>query len=157
MNIDIKNALDNLLLACRHIQSVTPDGSVEKDICRLVVGDIFHFIDEISVANANKRMDYFAKTYLDGMVCTEPVGALPVICQVDNGAHRLKTIKISTLYVSFLFTLGRHYTLSKYDKRDIDVAEFTLYIKQLNDYISDYNVAVQQKPEQVVRLRKPLQ
>lgn len=147
MNVDIKNALDKLLTACDYIQSTVPHGSNAKNIRNIVLADIFGFIDAISVEKAHERMRYFAKNYLDGTVLTEPTGALPILCQVDNSNSAKQDIKTSTLFVSFLFELGRYYSLSKVDKRDIDVTKFAMHIKQLNDYISANSISMQPKPE----------
>ena len=147
MNVDIKNALDKLLTACDYIQSAAPQGSNAKNIRNIVIADIFCFIDAISVEKAHERMRNFAKNYLDGTVLTEPTGALPILCQVDNSNSAKQGIKTSTLFVSFLFELGRYYSLSKVDKRDIDVTKFAMHIKQLNDYISANSISMPPKPE----------
>ena len=145
MNIDVKNALDKLLMACDHIQTAVPIGSAASDIRIRVIADIFVFIDQISVARADERKAFFAKAYLDGAVHNTPTGALPVLCQIDNNARQQQNIKISALYVSFLFELGRSYSLSKHDKRDIDIIKFAQYIKELNDYITVHSFAVSPK------------
>lgn len=149
MNVDIKNALDKLLLACDHIQAVVPENNDAKNIRNLVVADIFGFIDTISLAKADERKNIFANTYLDGTVYSEPTGALPLLCQVDNSASSLQGAKTTALYISFLFELGRYYTLSKHDKRDIDVTKFAMHIKQLNDFVSAHSIAVSQKQDHV--------
>ena len=149
MNVDIKNALDKLLLVCNHIQTNAPAGSSAKNIRDLVIADIFSFIGTISIAKADDRKALFAKTYLDGAVYTEPAGALAILCQVDNNASAMHGLKASALYISFLFELGRHYTLSKHDKRDIDVTKFAMHIKQLNDYVSSHSIVSTKKSEQV--------
>lgn len=148
MNVDIKNALEKLLLACDHIQFAAPNGSAAKNIRSLVIADILTFIDTISVARGEERKALFSKTYLDGIVYSEPAGALPVLCQVDRKIHELNGTKTSALYVSFLFELGRYYTLSKHDKRDIDVTGFARHIKELNDYITSQSSAADPKPIQ---------
>ena len=148
MNVDIKNALDKLLLACDHIQADALRENAAKNIRNLVIADIFAFIDTISVAKAEARKDSFAKEYLDGIVYSEPSGALPVLCQVDRDIHVLNGTKTSALYISFLFELGRFYTLSKKDKRDIDVTGFARHIKELNDYISSQSSSAAQNPMQ---------
>ena len=145
MNIDVKNALDKLLMACDHIQTAAPTGSAARDIRIRVIADVFVFIDQISVARADERKAFFAKAYLDGAVHNTPTGALPVLCQIDNDARQQENIKTSALYVSFLFELGRFYSLSKYDKRDIDIIKFAQYIKELNDYITVHSFAVSPK------------
>ena len=149
MNVDIKNALEKLLLACEHIQAVAPKDSNVKNIRNLVVADIFDFIDSISVAKADERKAFFAKTYLSGSICSEPAGALPLLCQVDNSTSSMQGTKTSALYISFLFELGRYYSLSKHDKRDIDVTKFAMHIKQLNDYVSTHSNPVPQKQDHV--------
>lgn len=149
MNVDVKSALDKLLLVCDHIQTTAPNGSAAKKIRNLVIADIFGFIDAISVANATDRKESFAKLYLDGNVCTEPSGALPIFCQVDNGTSVMQGTKTSALFTSFLFELGRYYSLSKHHKCDIDVTKFAMYIKQMNDYVSSDSIASQQKVAQI--------
>lgn len=141
MNVDVKNALDKLLTACDHIQAAAPTGSTASNIRIMVIADIFVFIDQISVARANERKTFFAKAYLDGNVHNTPTDALPVLCQIDNDACHQQSIKTSELYVSFLFELGRYYSLSKHDKKDIDIVKFAQYIKKLNDYITVHSSA----------------
>lgn len=96
------------------------------------------------------RKEFFAKTYLDGNVYTEPAGALPILCQVDNRTSAIQGTKTSELFISFLFELGRYYSLSKHDKRDIDVTKFAMSIKQMNDYVSSHSTASPQKAGQIV-------
>lgn len=138
MNVDVKNALDKLLMACDHIQTAAPNGSAASNIREIVVADIFAFIDQISVAQADERKAFFAKAYLDGTVLNATTDALPILCQVDNDAQQ-QSIKTSALYVSFLFELGRYYSLSKHNKRDIDTMKFAQHIKKLNDYITTHS------------------
>ena len=115
----------------------------------MVIADIFNFIDIISVANAEKRKTLFAKTYLDGVICSVPTGALPILCQMDSSSSGIQGVKASTLYTAFLFELGRYYTLSKQDRRDIDVTKYAIHIQQLNDFVSRHSAASPPKTRQV--------
>ena len=64
MNVDVKSALDKLLLVCDHIQTTAPNGSAAKKIRNLVIADIFGFIDAISVANATDRKESHLPNYI---------------------------------------------------------------------------------------------
>lgn len=140
MDVDVKNALDKLLLACDHIQAAAPKDSVCANIKETVIADIFCFIESISVARASERKSFFAKVYLDGTILSKPTGALPILCQIDNQMLPGQKLKTAELYVSFLFELGRNYSLSKHDKRDIDLLKFASEINRMKDYISKQQI-----------------
>lgn len=145
MDVDVKNSLDRLLLACEHIQSALPKDAEAKALKSLVVEDIFAFISAISVASEKARKAFFNEIYLNGKY-TEKTAAsssdfssksLPVLCRIDNGTLTEKNIKVSALFVDFLLELGRHYLLSRYDKKDIDSDRFIGYIKEMNNRVTE--------------------
>lgn len=156
MNVDVKNALEKLLLTCDHIQTVAPKGNTISNIKEMVIADIFCFIDCISMVRGNERKTFFAKVYLDGNILTEPTGALPILCQIDNQMQSGQKLKAAELYISFLFELGRHYSLSKHDKRDIDLIKFANELNRMKDYIARQNVAVEKQPERELMMTQSM-
>lgn len=153
MDVDVRNALDKLFLACDHIQAVAPKDSVCANIKETVIADIFGFIDSISVARASERKSFFAKTYLEGTILSKPTEVLPILCQIDNQVLPGQKLKTAELYVSFLFELGRNYSLSKYDKRDIDLLKFASEINRMKDYISKQQSLATEQKEDCVALK----
>ena len=153
MNIDVKNALDKLLIACDHIQKTAPKGTDAENIRELTIAGIYTFIDYISVANAGSRKSFFSMEYLDGTVKTNTIDVLPILCNADADNAARSSTKVSALYIAFLFELGRYYSLSKHDKRDIDVTKFAQHIRQMNDYVSAHNTVPVQETESASLVR----
>lgn len=152
MNVDVKNSIDRLLLSCLQIDSVNTQTT--GNITNQVVADLRAFISIISTANTEDRLVYFDEIYLSPDIFS-PVGesgafpmALAGICQLDNSVLRGKGIKVSSLYLDAFLSLGKHYLLSKHDKKDIDAQQFSSVIKLMQDYI------VSQEPAEIVEGNK---
>lgn len=139
MNIDVKNSIDRLLLSCQQIDAVSNKSA--GSIADQVATDLRAFIGIISKANAEERLAYFDEMYLtssiSGMTDSELFpAALSSICKMDNTILKSKGIKVSVLYLDAFLSLGKHYLLSKNDKKDIDAQRFSSVIKSMQDYIA---------------------
>ena len=65
LNIDIKNAVNNLLIACNSIKKHSSGDVSIKSIDELVIVDILTFIDYISKDESKDRISFFKLMYLD--------------------------------------------------------------------------------------------
>lgn len=142
MNTDIKNSLDRLLSICTQIENVAPSTAVLRNIKNMVIADIFDFIRAISVSGFEERADYFNSVYLDGSYdCTAAdngnsvPGSLKQLCVFDQEKISSSGAKTADRYLAFVVELGRYYTLSRHDRKEIDVQKYTDYIKNVSDYI----------------------
>ncbi|MBS6520660.1 MAG: AAA family ATPase [Clostridiales bacterium] len=147
MDIDVKNSLDRLLAGSELIENELKRKNKEIQFKRDVIKDIYTFIDLISISGVEDRIEYFNKVYLKGAYEIHVVSSdenkklpetLPVFCRIDNEKMKSKGIITASLLESFLLKLGKHYLFSKYDKKDIDVEKFTVYIKNIEAYIASY-------------------
>ncbi|MBJ8325256.1 AAA family ATPase [Streptococcus pacificus] len=144
MNIDVKNAIDKLLLACKSAQSVLTSDKKMADLIEMVVQDIISFITIISISEAEDRVKHFKETYLDTSLreikIPNKVNQFPssfeILCLADKTLLTKKDIQLSPLYIETIIELGKYYSFSKYDKKQIDVKKFKDYLKGLNDYLS---------------------
>lgn len=140
MNIDVKNSIDRLLMSCQQIDLA--NSASMRTITDLVISDLKAFIGIISKSNAEDRLAYFGEMYFSSTLTSTKADAdsfplaLPRICQLDNMVLKNKGIKISALYLDAFMKLGKHYLLSKQDKKDIDVQRFTETMKSMQEYIS---------------------
>lgn len=139
MNIDVKNSIDRLLLSCQQIDSVSKKSA--GSIADQVAADLRAFIGIISKANAEERLAYFDEMYLTSSISwmTDSElfpAALSSICKMDNTILKSKEIKVSVLYLDAFLSLGKHYLLSKNEKKDIDAQRFSSAIKSMQDYIT---------------------
>ena len=138
MDIDVKNALDKLLISSNI--TVKDDRSVKDILAR----DIYSFISDISTRDGDSNFNYFSKLYLGGeykaedfsnTVTTDIPESLELFCNADK---KLKnSVKASKLLVAFFTTLGRHYMTGVHDREHIDTARFMELIKKMNDYADD--------------------
>lgn len=143
MDIDVKNSLDKLLLACDSIQANAPQSSDFNDIKAMVVQDIFAFISIISKAGAKDRIRDFKRLYLkDDFVISndylpeEPPKSLVQLRQIDSTILAGKGISVTDLYISLIMNLGKFYSFSRFDKNDIDHSAFSSYVEKMDEYIS---------------------
>ena len=139
MNVDVKNSIDRLLIACKSVQGAA---GAPNNITKRVIRDILAFIKHISIAGSEDRINLFKESYLDAMYRdlepNDDISALPQsfveLCSADNSLLANKGIKLSALYIATILEIGKHYSLSRYDKKEIDAKVFTEYLKELNDY-----------------------
>ena len=138
MDIDVKNALDKLLISS---DITTKDGQSVRDT---LVRDIYTFISNISTQDGKERFNYFSKLYLGGDYKSEDFpdiskSAIPesleLFCDADKQIK--EDVKASKLLVAFFTTLGRHYMTSGHDRGSIDASRFMSLIKEMNDYADD--------------------
>lgn len=138
MDIDVKNALDKLLISS---DITTKDGLSVRDT---LVRDIYSFISNISTRDGDERFNYFSKLYLDGDYKSEDFQdssksdipeVLELFCDADKQSKN--DVKASKLLVGFFTTLGRHYMTSTSDRGGIDTTRFMGLIRDMNEYADD--------------------
>lgn len=140
MNIDVKNAVDNLLLACRSVQTALAKSGNAADIVQMVIQDILAFICSISITGADSRIALFKECYLDAELKnidlidrgSRTPASFELLCKIDRDYLADRDIQLSVLYRTAVVELGKHYSLSRYDKKEIDTKKFTEYLKSLN-------------------------
>ena len=147
MNADIKNSLDSLMSICTKIESATTPGELFHKIKLTVVADLFDFIRIISITGYKERAEYFNAIYLGGdydLTVTDNENNIPesvkLLCLFDNERIGSSGVKTSERYLAFVIELGRYYTLSRHDRKEIDMQKYTDYIKKLADYIKEQQV-----------------
>lgn len=140
MDIDVKNSLDKLLLACDSIQANAPNNA---EIKAIVIQDIIAFIRIISKAGAKDRIRDFKRLYIrdnveidDEYLPEEPPKSLVQLHQIDSTVLAGKGISVSDLYISFIMNLGKYYIFSRFDKSEVDQDVFSNYINEMDEYIS---------------------
>lgn len=149
MDIDVKNAFDKAFAMCE-----VAEKRIGKPVVRIFVEDIYAFISSISSANINERYDYFNKIYLNGKYPTSGFQkkdndnvpkTVEILIKADGG----KTVKGSQLtdtIISFFLILGRFYSTSRSDRKDVDITVVTEQIKKMRDYVRD-NLPHKQTPQ----------
>ncbi|MCR5181549.1 MAG: AAA family ATPase [Clostridia bacterium] len=143
MDIEIKNAVDKLMIACNNIERLAQGNNELENIRELVVGDIFAFIKGISTAGVNSRIQSFNSFYLSGQYCGFETGtnlvevpkSLELLSQVDNTVLKNSKLKTAPMYVSLITDLGRYYMTSRFDRDEVDSDKMFHYIESLGDYL----------------------
>ena len=142
MNIDIKNAVNNLLIACNSIKKHSSGDVSIKSIDELVIVDILTFIDYISKDESKDRISFFKLIYLD----TKYNPLLPKVCNnelpesfkilslLDMKVFSNKGITLSSLYVTVIAEIGKYYISNSLDRNHIDKNKFLKYLAIVNDY-----------------------
>lgn len=145
MNIDIKNAVNNLLIACNSIKKHSSGDVSIKSIDELVIVDILTFIDYISKDESKDRISFFKLMYLD----TKYNPLLPKVCNnelpesfkilslLDMKVFSNKGITLSSLYVTLIAEIGKDYISNSLDRNHIDKNKFLKYLAIVNDYKED--------------------
>lgn len=135
MDIDVKNALDKLLL----ISNITTKGG--QSVRDILAKDIYSFISHISTQDCDDRFNYFSKVYLGGDYRAEDfsnntLDEIPETLELLSNAekHLESDVKASKLLVAFFATLGKHYMTSAADRESIDKSCFMGLIKNMNGY-----------------------
>ena len=143
MNIDVKNSLDKLLLACDSIQANAMQNTEINNIKETVIQDIIAFISSISKSGAKDRIRDFKKMYIkddfdiiEDYQAEEPPKSLVQLHRIDSTVLADKGISVTDLYVSFIMDLGRYYLFSRFDKNEIDQNAFSSYVNKMDEYIS---------------------
>ena len=138
MNVDVKNALNNVLLICDAASSDT-----EKDMNGILAKDIDAFIRNISLNNSEEKFDYFSKVYLGGKYkAADFTGAnseeipelLKLFRSIDTNSINKTGLKTSKVLVALFTILGRSYLSDPYYKRSIDSSRFIELINKMSSY-----------------------
>ena len=145
MNIDIKNAVNNLLMACDSIKKHSSGDVSIKSIDELVIVDILTFIEYISKDESQMRISFFKLMYLDAKyspllprACNNelPV-SFKILSLLDMKMFSNKGITLSSLYVTLIAEIGKYYILNSLDRNHIDKNKFLKYLAIVNDYKED--------------------
>lgn len=145
MNIDIKNAVNNLLMACDSIKKDSSGDVSIKSIDELVIVDILTFIEYISKDESKDRISFFKLMYLDAKyspllprACNNelPV-SFKILSLLDMKMFSNKGITLSSLYVTLIAEIGKYYILNSLDRNHIDKNKFLKYLAIVNDYKED--------------------
>ena len=117
MDIDVKQALAKLLLACSKEQELIDKDGGHLNVKQVVLNNIAGFIEIISLEHADLRMDYFNKVFLGSKA------KLNDSVSVHSWFSDFETLNlmpiVKALYAQFVYELGRYYLFNKNDKRDI--------------------------------------
>lgn len=139
MDIDVKNSLDKVIAVCNIVEKQTG-----RSVFPYFVGDIYSFISSVSSANSDERYDYFNKLYLNGKYPLESIQAtqgnipksLETITQTTPKTPG-KNLQPANTIISFFLILGRYYSTSPFDKKDVDAVAVTNQIKQMNTFVKE--------------------
>ena len=145
MNIDIKNAVNNLLMACDSIKKHSSGDVSIKSIDELVIVDILTFIEYISKDESKDRISFFKLMYLDAKyspllprACNNelPV-SFKILSLLDMKMFSNKGITLSSLYVTLIAEIGKYSISNSLDRNHIDKNKFLKYLAIVNDYKED--------------------
>lgn len=145
MNIDIKNAVNNLLIACDSIKKHSSGDVSIKSIDELVIVDILTFIDYISKDESKDRISFFKLMYLDTKYNlllpkaynNELPESIKILSLLDMKLFSNKEITLSSLYVTVIAEIGKYYISNSLDRNHIDKNKFLKYLAIVNDYKED--------------------
>lgn len=153
MNIDIKNAVNNLLMACDSIKKHSSGDVSIKSIDELVIVDILTFIEYISKDESKDRISFFKLMYLDAKyspllprACNNelPV-SFKILSLIDVKVFSDKEFFLTSLYVTVISEIGKYYISNSLDKNHIDKNKFLKYLAILNDYEDDVKLLKKQE------------
>lgn len=132
---------------CTQIENAAPSSDVLHNIKNTVVTDLFDFIRKISVTGYEERVEYFNSVYLGGCYDVLPADngksipeSVRQFCRFDREKISGSSAKTADRYLAFVVDLGRFYSLSRYDRKEIDIQKYTDYIKSISDYIKENRV-----------------
>lgn len=145
MNIDIKNAVNNLLIACDSIKKHSSGDVCIQSIDELVIVDILTFIDYISKDESKDRISFFKLMYLDTKYNlllpkaynNELPESIKILSLLDMKLFSNKGITLSSLYVTVIAEIGKYYISNSLDRNHIDKNKFLKYLSIVNDYKED--------------------
>lgn len=138
MDIDVKNALNKALAVCDAAEKKT-GGPVSQ----VFIGDICSFILSVSNANGPERYDYFNKIYLNGKypateIHSESTNGIPKSLELlaqDESNSTSRSNQLTNTIIAFFMILGRSYSSSQFDRKDVGIAAVTERIRLMNDYV----------------------
>ncbi len=137
MNIDVKNALDKVLVALNTIEAQTGISLVQS-----FAGDIYSFIFSISKSNCDGRYERFNNLYLSGehpsAAFRESNGSalrtLDMLSQVF-ASNPVEGNRLANIIIAFFLVLGRYYLSSQCDRNEVQIDAVTSQIKYMKDFI----------------------
>ncbi len=139
MNVNVKNALNKVLVECNKLE-----GKTKISVKDIFAEDIYNFIDNISTRNVEERFDYFSKLYFYGKYNSKEFGysssincfqLLDLFMQKNiNKSNKKRIMILNQKIISFFLVLGRYYSSSNFDRKDVDKE---LVIEQINK-MSEY-------------------
>ena len=149
MDIDVKQALAKLLLACSKEQELIDKDGGHLNVKQVILNNIAGFIEIISLDHADLRMDYFNKVFLGSQ------DNLNDVISIHSWFSDFETLNVITivkaLYAQFAYELGRYYLFNKNDKKDIVKDHFIQYIKLLDIKQEEKPLAVDKVKKEVVQ------
>ena len=143
MDLEIKNILDRLLIACNGISPQLLQVKEQIPIQQMVIQDILAFIQRISVKDSKERINLFIITYLseyqvvfNEVEISETIPpSFTYLCQFVQEREESNGLSLPDLFIKTIIEIGRHYSLSRSDKMSIDVQSFLDYVKQLKKHV----------------------
>lgn len=138
MNIDIVNILNKVFLTCDKISSHFLFQNIEYSLKDVIVYDLVKFIELISTANSEERVQNFINEYLNGKqvnVIEIPTSISPKSIVLFNRYDQKNDTNTSEDIKNLFTVIGKNYLLSRFDRADINRDAFLNYISQINHYI----------------------
>lgn len=122
MDIDVKNAYIKAAKACG------------PEYIGLLAGEIYRFIDFISIDGAEERFESFKAIYIQN----EDITIDKESSDMFKSATELKDKKPNAVsaIISLFMVLGKYYLFSRFDKKEIDKNKYTDYLKSIQCYAS---------------------
>lgn len=146
MDIDVKQSLAKLLLACSKEQALIDGDGGHLNVKQVVLNNIAGFIEIISLDHVDLRMDYFNKVFLG---LKESLNGVVSVHSWFSDFQTLNLMPIvKTLYAQFVYELGRYYLFNKNDKKDIVKDHFIQYIKLLDIKQEEKTIVVEEPKEE---------
>lgn len=145
MDINVKQALAKLLLACSKEQELIDQDGGHLNVKQVILNNIAGFIEIISLDHADFRIDSFNKEYLDSK---EKMNVVSIHSWFSD-FQTLNLMPITkALYAQFVYELGRYYLFNKNDKKDIVKDHFIQYIKLLDIKQEEKTIVVEEPKEE---------
>ena len=149
MDIDVKQSLAKLLLACSKEQELIDKDGGHLNVKQVILNNIAGFIEIISLDHADLRMGYFNKVFLGSK---EKLNDSVSVHSWFSDFQILNLMPIvKALYAQFVYELGRYYLFNKNDKKDIIKDNFIQYIKLLDIKQEEKPLVVDKVKEEVVK------
>ena len=146
MDVNVKQALAKLLLACSKEQELIDQDGGHLNVKQVILNNIAGFIEIISVDHADLRIDSFNKEFLGDK---EQLDGIVSIHSWFSDFQTLNFMPITkALYAQFVYELGRYYLFNKNDKRDIVKDHFIQYIKLLDIKQEEKTLVVEEPREE---------
>lgn len=149
MDIDVKQSLAKLLLACSKEQELIDKDGGHLNVKQVILNNIAGFIEIISLDHADFRMGYFNKVFLGSQDNLNDVISIYSWFSDFETLNLMPIVKV--LYAQFVYELGRYYLFNKNDKKDIVKDHFIQYIKLLDIKQEEKPLAVYKAKEEVVQ------